>query len=199
MQQIGFDNRVAPVGTLNALCLNLNTRKARSNAFNACLARERRYWQTIRDCGGLEKICCPNKYLVEPWLKMPALGRRYSRINSITVPTDDGLDHLVTSFNVPTGYDGIIQQMVNFYTGGGFNEGSGQLHWRVRFGSGRYVQDYGDIQVTMGSLATPYTVFQGPVRISSRQTINYFISNTPASGLAGGTIVCGFFGWFYPR
>lgn len=190
--------RIAPVGTLSGVCLNLNNRSGRPNSFNRCLDREAAYWRAIRNGGGLEKYCCPSKYLVEPWLKMPAIGRRFQKISSISTPAMDGLDHAVVSFQVPTGYDGVIQQLVNFYTGGGFDEGSGQLTWRLK-DNFRWVKDYGEILVTMGSLATPYTVFQGPIRISTRQTITYYVNNALASGIAGGRVVCAVLGWFYPR
>ena len=179
-------------------CLNLNNRRARPNAFNRCLDRERRFWDYLRKHGGLEKYCCPSKYLVEPWIKMPATARRFSKINSIALPADDGLDHLVESFTVPTGYDGVIQQTVNFWTGVGFQEGSGELTWRIKINS-RWIKDYGNITTTLGSLSTPYTVFNGPIRISTRQTITYYVNNAVGSGLAGGRTVCALFGWFYPR
>ena len=203
MQQLGNRNpfepvRMAPIGTKSGVCLNVTTRRAPMNAFNGCLWRERMYWQLIRNGGGLEKLCCPQKYPVEPWIKMPATARRFSKINSITLPAMDGLDHLVLEFQVPTGYDGVIQQLVNFYTGIGFLEGSGQLSWRVKINN-RYIKDYGNIQTTLGSLSTPYTVFNGPIRLCSRQTIQYFVNNDVASGLAGGRAVCALFGWFYPR
>lgn len=179
-------------------CLNLNNRSARPNVFNRCLNRELAFWEAIRDGGGLEKYCCPSKYLQEPWLKMPAIGRRFSKPFSIATPAMNGVDTLVGSFVVPTGYDGALMQMVNFYTGMGFLEGSGQLSWRIKINN-RWLKDSGNVQVTMGSFATPYTVFNGPVRLSSRQTIAYYVNNAVASGIAGGRIVCGLFGWFYPR
>ena len=198
MRQITYDNRIIPAAARGGLCLNLNTRRAAPNSYNRCLNRELAYWEAIRSGGGLEKFCCPSKYLQEPWLKMPSTGRRFQKISSIALPAMTGLDNVVVSFTVPVGYDGVIQQMVNFWTGIGFEEGSGQLTWRIK-NNNRWIKDYGQILTTLGSLATPYTVFQGPVRIASKQTITYYVNNALASGLLGGRAVCALLGWFYPR
>lgn len=178
--------------------VNLNQRRTPLNEFNACLQREAGVWEYIRSCGGLEKHCCPQKYLVPPWLRMPPEGRRFQKISSIPTPAMDGLDHQVLQFSIPVGWDGTIQALVHFYTGLGFLEGSGQLTWRYLINR-RYIRDYGAVPTTLGSLTTPYPVFQGPIRLISRQVVTVMVNNAVASGIAGGRIVAAAFGWTYPR
>lgn len=171
----------------------------RPNDCDAALAREGKLWEAIQKAGGLQKICCPQTptYDKPPYLIMPPQGRQYQEINSIPLPPNNGLDTLVTEFVVPMGYDGVITSVVNFYTGAGFAEGSGDLVWRVRVGL-RWARNFGQIDTTLGSLASPCPLFRGGIRISSNQRIQYFVNHAVASGLAGGRIVCGLFGWFYP-
>jgi hypothetical protein len=178
--------------------VNIQNRILPPNQYDRCLMEEAALWERIVSCGGLQKWCCPVKYDRPPWITMPAQGKRINEIDSIVIPAQDGVDHLVLQFQIPVGYDACLQSFVNLYTGLGFNEGSGQLSWRVKINS-RYVKDFGNIQNTMGSLQTPYTVVQGPVRVSTREVISYYVNNATGSGLAGGTIVCGIFGWRYPR
>src|SRR5688572_14489260 len=101
---------------------------------------------------------------------------------------------------VPTGYDGVITSNVNSYTGQNFQEGSGDIHWRIKLNQ-RYVPYYGDITTSIGSLTTPYTVNNGSIRVQSRQVITYIaeLGAGALGNLTGGRIVCSLFGWTYPR
>jgi hypothetical protein len=179
---------------------DVNQRRWPPNEFNQCLDYEACLWQFINDCGGLQAICPGQKYASPPWVKMPAQGKRFSKINSIALPSNDGLDHQVLQFLVPQGYDGCIVGVVNLYTGSGFAEGSGDLTWRIRLNQ-RYVKDYGVITTTIGSLQIPYTVNAGQILLQANQNVQYFVNRSVGSGgnLNGGRIICGLFGWYWPR
>ena len=172
--------------------------KANNNTI--ALRREADLFREIEVRGGLEQICCPGRtpYEDPPWLVQPPQGRQFSEVNTIALPAPDGLEYLVTQFKVPTGYDGVITSVVNLYTAAGFVEGSGDLTWRVRIGR-RWARNFGNVTTTMGSLTSPCPLFRGGWRVSTNQTIQYFVNHSPLSGLAGGRIVCAFFGWFYPQ
>jgi hypothetical protein len=169
---------------------------------NACaqtLTRRKHLWEVINDSGGLQKICCHNRkvYKDPPWLKMPAEGRQYQEIGSIVTPAADGNDYVVHQFKVPTGYDGVITSVTNFYTGAGFAEGSGNIVWRVTIGRA-WLRNFGNIETTLGSLTSPCPLFRGGVRVYSDQVVSYYVNIPVLSPIAGGRIVCAFFGWFYP-
>ncbi len=171
----------------------------RPNAAAKRLDREYDLFVRIAGSGGLQQICCPPSYLYEkpPYLVMPPEGRQYQEINSIALPANNGTDTVVTTFKVPTGYDGVITSIVNMYTGAGFVEGSGNLTWRIMVGR-RWGRNLGSIQTTLGSLTSPCPLFRGGIRVCSQQVCTYYVNHAVASALAGGRIVCAFFGWFYP-
>lgn len=167
------------------------------------LYREQGLWKEIGARGGLQGLCCPSmpKDQPPPWVAMPSSGRRFQQIGSIVLPAVAGVDNLVTTFAVPTGYDGVIVSIVNMFTGTGFVEGSGDLHYRIQINR-RWLKDYGDIQTTLGTVASPSMIYRGGVRLRTQEVIGYWVQIT-AAGLGNldptGRIVCAFFGWFYPQ
>ena len=172
---------------------------ASPNAASKCLDRETVVFEDIIRRGGLQQICCVSqyKYAFPPWLKMPAEGRQYQEIQSIPLPANNSVDTVVNQFIVPTGYDGVITSITNFYTGAGFVEGSGDLLWRLLIGR-RWARNLGAIDTTLGSLTSPCPLFRGGIRVYSNQLITYFTNVPIASALAGGRVICGVFGWYYP-
>ena len=179
---------------------NLQNRIFPPNVYNSCLDRERETWDRINRCGGIMAICPGHKYANPPWVKMPPQGKRYSKINSLALPNPDGLDHLVTSFTVPLGYDGCIVSVVQIYTGTGFEEGSGDFTWRIQLNE-RYVKDYGNTTTSIGSMATPYNINSGQIILQSNQLVRYFVNRSTASAgnENGGRIICSLWGWWWPR
>lgn len=180
--------------------LNVQNRLFPPNTFNYCLDVERQVWQRINDCGGLQAICPGRKWPDPPWVKMPVQGKRFSKISSISLPNADGADHLVLSWLVPYAFDGCIVSVVQIYTGQGFQEGSGDLTWRLKLNQ-HYVKDYGATTTSIGSLTTPYNINSGQVILQSGQLVQYFVNRSTGSGgnLNGGRVICATFGWFWPR
>jgi len=174
------------------------------NPFTQCLYREQGLWTEIAANGGLTKLCCPSmpgKGDPPPWVAMPTEGRRYQQIGSILLPIAEGADNLVATFQVPVGYDGVIVSIVNMYTGAGFVEGSGDLHYRIQINR-RWLKDYGDIQTTLGTVASPCMIYRGGVKLRTQEVVRYWVQL--GAGALGrldptGRLVCAFFGWFYPQ
>lgn len=179
---------------------NVNQRSYPDNAFDVALDDEKRLWELIQAYGGLRAICPGQRYAMPPWVKQPEQGRRFSKISSIPLPAVEMAPYLVATMQAPLGYDGVIPSVVNLYTGSGFMEGSGDITWRIALNQ-RWVKDYGAIVTTIGSLTTPYPTNMGAIRLLSGQTVNYYVTlGAGALGnLSGGRIICGLFGWFWPR
>jgi len=190
-----------PPGNRIYLPRNINQRREPPTFFNGCLDRELELWDRINRCGGLMAICPGSKYFDPPWIKMPPQGKRFSPIGSIALPTSGyGTDQVVTQFRVPLGYDGVINYIVQTYTGQGFQEGSGDLTWRIQLNQ-RWVKNYGNTTTQIGTLT------QGPqspnslIIIQSNQLVTYYVNvaASAASNLMGGRIICAFFGYWWPR
>lgn len=190
---IPFDRRFWP--------LNLNQRVAPPNVFNACLERERERWQWINDHGGLKAICPGKRYKEPPWVKMPQQGKRFQKIFDYVVPGGgvfDGLDHEIGSFIVPADHDGAIVTIVfNYANGAGFEEGSGDIVWRLKQNE-YYARDLGNVTTQMGSLTLLYQN-NGCIRLQSQQKITLITNIATGANIAGGRIIGAVLGWYYPR
>ncbi len=181
--------------------VNVNQREFPANDWNVCLDDEAQLWRLINRCGGLAAICPGHKYPDPPWVKMPGQGKRYGHPSSIPLASAVlDTDTVVQSFLVPTGYDGVIVAPVNLYTGQGFEEGSGDLTWRIKINQ-RYVKDYGAITTSMGSLTQPWYNANSQILLQSGQLVQYLVNRSTGSvgNLQGGRILCGLWGWYWPR
>lgn len=173
-----------------------------------CLLNERALWKRLVEGGGLRTICCPQgrpKYAQRPWIAMPKEGRRFKPIGYLAVADVmpfTGTDQLVLDVYVPTGYDGVITDVVCGVTAAGptgFVEGSGDVAWRLA-ADGRFLRDLGNIRSSLGSLTSPSPVPRGGLRVFSRNRLQFYVSiaiGAPINPLA--RIVCSITGWFYPR
>jgi hypothetical protein len=168
--------------------------------YNCCLDVEKQLWEDIQRVGGLQAICPGRRWTEPPWVRMPMQGKRFNKINSIALPAANGLDTLITSFQVPYGYDGcIVSPIFNVDGVTGFVQGSGDLTWRLRLNQ-RWVRDFGAVTTFLGSTTTPYAVNVGQIIIQSGQVVSIFVNrSTTSGGLAGGRVIGAAFGWFWPR
>jgi hypothetical protein len=181
--------------------INVSQRAYFPNHFDRCLWNQQKVWERLNAQGGLKQFCAGMKYRDPPWIKMPAQGKRFQNVGSISLPAADGADHVVLSFLVPHGFDGVGTSLVQNYTGAGFVEGSGDLTWRIQLNM-RYPKDLGMMTTQVGSLniVTP-TVNAGNLLLQSDQLVQYIVNRSVASSgtLIGGRIVCAILGWNYPR
>jgi hypothetical protein len=195
-----FNCNLIPAGSRMLVPRNLQQRLYPPTEFNRCLEDEKGIWQQIQRCGGLMSICPGKKYNDPPWVKMPQQGKRFSYINSIPLPGPPftGTDTLVTSFRVPLGYDGCIVSVVQNYTGQGFQEGDGDLTWRLQLNQ-RWVKNYGNTTTSIGSLITPYNINSGQIILLSGQLVQYFVNVATTANLNGGRVIAACLGWWWPR
>lgn len=196
-----MSSAMIPVPGRGRYPLNLQQREFPPNEFNLCLWDECALWSDINRLGGLQAICPGKNYQAPPWQKMPPQGKRFGHPSSIPLASAVlDTDTVVQSFVVPLGYDGVIVAPLNLYTGQGFAEGSGDLIWRIKLNM-RYVKDYGNISTTLGSLTQPYYNANSQILVQSGMLIQYLVNRSTASlgNLDGGRIICGLWGWYWPR
>ena len=186
-----------------------STRPILYNQFDRCLMQEKEMWDEIMEAG-LDTVCCPKgrkPYPLRPWVVQPENGRRFRKIGSFAVAgaTYDGTTQsVVLQYNVPIGYDAVIDTVVcNINANGatGFTEGSGQLTW-VLFANLRHLEDMGDVEFSLGSLITPIPTPGSGLRVYSGNQITFsVIFSVAAAGVINpaATIVCATYGWEYSR
>jgi hypothetical protein len=138
---------------------------------------------------------------LSPYANMPPGGREIQQMAALPLSSIVfGVDTPVLTFTAPVGYDGIITEVVNFFTGTGFAEGSGGLIWRVKIGNS-FARNLGNILFTYGSLQDHFVIPGVGIPIVSGQIFTYYV-NVPVGSPVGGQtpqIVCGAFGWFFAR
>ncbi len=147
-----------------------------------------------------ERRCQPNcDPSFRPFNQMPANGRRFQEVGTLALPADDGADNLVLQIRVPHGYDGVLLTRSHQYTGTGFQEGGGDLTWRLQ-NNFRWFRDDGAVTITQGRLNQAYDLEGGGHLLGSNQVIRYFVNVAvgAAARLVGGQIICALSGWFYP-
>lgn len=177
------------------------------NEYDAAIARDARFWEWVREHGGI-KTCCripelgAPVYSIPPWIAMPSNGLRIGPADGVFFQPfasfTPGVDLLLGSFRCPIGYDGAITHFFNGFTGNGFEDGSGTILWRFKIGQ-RYAKGQGNVTFTFGSLQTALTVEGSSYRIISGQTVQAFANIPVSSPVSGGRVFGGFLGWVYPR
>lgn len=182
-----------------------------ANKWDAAIAQEAEHWSWIARNGGL-KSCCRVPELgapiwdQPPWEVMPSQGVEYRQIFSLptaNVSPDGGggytgLDTILGQWQVPNGYDGVLNQFVCMFTGTGFEDFSGTITWRVRIGA-RFAKNLGTVINTFGSYQSAFLVPGYSIRLVSGQTVTLLASIATAAPVAGGQVTAGVFGWTYPR
>ena len=183
------------------------------NDYDQAILQEAWAWKTISEHGGI-KSCCripelgAPVYDNPPWLTMPSGGIPYKFMFSllttafapfagVDIPLQDPNGN--TFFQVPFGWDGVIQRVIFGFTGAGLDEFSGNIVWRIRVGM-RYGKNIGNVVNQLGSFTNSASESSNSsIRLVSGQSVT-MLGNIPAlSPVAGGRVTAGVFGWFYPR
>lgn len=181
-----------------------------ANPYDDCLESEYRDFTDIFNAG----IPSRKLYPSPPWVTMPPEGRRFRPISVAPLTSFGspgpftGADVVVLQMRVPLGYDGVISDVVANFSGSGFDEGSGEITWRLAADylpigglttGGRYLRDMGNILVSLGSLTQPSPVPRGGLRIYSWDLVTFYANISAAATVANGNIICSIAGWTWPR
>jgi len=173
------------------------------NYYDQLLYRDYGTMDNMRRSGLLQAMCCPSAYSGDnpPWIVMPPGGKRFQNIGNVDILTmTEGVETTVVQFRVPDGWEGVITGHFNLCaTLNQLVEASGDVTWRIK-NNRRYIEDYGDITTTLGSLASPTILYRGGFRLVSHQTIKYTatLGVGGQAALGSGRIIVGLQGWFYP-
>ena len=181
------------------------------NGWDNAIARESALWTWIAAHGGL-KSCCripelgAPVYVTPPFLEMPSNGIAERQIFPQPLAffqtgvggAFTGVDTIIGQWVVPRGYDGAITHVLFVYTGDGFDQGSGNIVWRVKVGQ-RYAKNLGNATFTYGDLNTALLVPGQSIPLISGQTVQLIVNIPVGSPINGGSIIGGTLGWTYPR
>jgi len=130
---------------------------------------------------------------------MPPEGEEFRFVNYVTIPAEDGLQHVVVQFKVPQGRNGMINRLANVFVGGGFQEGQGLITWQLwaDFTPGIVVPNFDSIVASLGTVYNP-AVMNG-IRIKENQLVTLTVSNAVAGVVPAGQQIGGLLGgYFYP-
>ncbi len=123
-----------------------------------------------------------------------------NRTGGIVTPATAAGDSVVIEERAPYGYDGLILGAYWFYTGSGFDQGSGDIVWRVQLGQ-RFLEDLGAVTFQMGSPQSPMPMTAGQIVLSG-QTIRVIVNVPNLSGMiqvGASRISAGLIGFYWPR
>lgn len=132
----------------------------------------------------------------KPWIDPPDGSVSYDQGNAGTValPVVGAPSAIVVTYQVPQGYDGVIQQFSWNFTGGGFVQGSGDLQAQM-LRNGVPIRNYDNILKEAGTINIARAI--SPIRIYSNDIISLVVNHV-ANNLLSGNLVGSFIGYFYP-
>jgi len=181
----------------------------KKNKWDLEIEREAKLWKYVAEHGGIQ-TCCRIPELgapiwsQPPWEVMPSQAPRIEFMKALPIGQVSGggpftgVDTILGTYNVPSGYDGAINRFVCAFSGNGFFDFSGSIVWRLKVGQ-RYAKNLGAVQNTYGSFQTAFIVPGTAIRLISGQAVQ-LIANIPVgSPVNGGQVQAGIFGWTYPR
>ena len=107
---------------------------------------------------------------------------------------------LITEERVPYGYDGLMMGFFTTYTGQGFEQGSGDIEWRIQLNQ-RYLENLGNIEFQLGSSVSPCPLTEGQILLSG-QLMRLVVNVPNLSGniqIGGSRVGGGLIGFYWPR
>ena len=104
----------------------------------------------------------------------------------------------IFSFTVPRGFNGVIKEIGNVFIGGGFNDGSGNIVWRV-LQNNQAMRGKENLINSLGTVQAPSRIGGGGfLRILENDIISMTVLNVAI--VVSGQIIAGrLSGWFYPK
>jgi hypothetical protein len=184
-------------------CYNDGTAKL-ANAFDHCLSAEKSWWDYYVYHNNLFNY---RQGIDAPWLSMGSDGVRLFEVGSIPIgnPPYTGLNQTTLTFNIPEGYDAVIDtvicQVIPGVAGTGFIEGSGAITWRLSANL-RYLFDCGKITFSRGSMQNPVATSNSNIRVYSG---NHILGSVSIAAAAAGvlapdaSVLMAVGGYQYPR
>jgi len=148
------------------------------NRFDYCLCEEAeatRQALPSRDC--FQPLLFRNL----GWIRAPSWATEFSKSGVVPTPLAASGDVEVLSFRVPEGYDGVLAAIAAIYTGPVFDEGNGDLEWRLRINR-VYATNMGRVLFSLGDVRRPM-VLDGGIPIQSGQRISLLVSAPNLSGV----------------
>ena len=131
---------------------------------------------------------------------VPAGGVPFYVGGHVATPAPADGDVLVCSGRVPHGYDALLTDIYHVYQGSGFEQGSGDIVWRIRRNQ-IWVKTLGNMLYSLGTPKNTVWLTQGEIMFSGTQF--FFFVNVPnLSGMiqvSASTISCGMRGFYWPR
>ena len=119
---------------------------------------------------------------------------------TIATPATAAGDVLVCSGRVPLGYDGLLTEIFQNYQGSGFQQGSGDIVWRVKRNQ-QWVKTLGNLPYSLGNPKNFVPLTEGQIIYSG--TLFQMYVNVPnlSSMIQVGSslITCGMNGFYWPR
>lgn len=145
---------------------------------------------------GTTDLQSPNTVQVEerPWNKPPEGYIPFDLQGSIQLPVVGAGVSAILTMVVPDGMDGVINRFNCNFTGGGFNDFSGDIVWSIYMDT-IAIRGFDNIVNQKGTFQQPREIT--PIRIYSNRTIYLYVNHVNNPGLAGNA-VGGFIGYFYP-
>jgi len=131
------------------------------------------------------------------WIFPSVNSIAFDNAGDITIPAI-GVESTIFSFTVPRGHNGVIKTIGNVFIGGGFNDGSGNIVWRV-LQNNQAMRGKENIINSLGTVQAPSQVGGGGfLRILENDVIAMTVLNVAI--VASGQIIAGrLSGWFYPK
>jgi hypothetical protein len=170
------------------------------NEYDQCLDHIRKkVWHAVK------QICAkPKPYLGSyPWdpetPDLPKGSQPFREVATIVTPFPLSGDVVQLTFQVPTGFEGVILQGYNLYNGSGFAPGSGDIIWRIRQNQ-VYAQQWGNMLFSLGAFQNPAPYSQC-IWLNTRQLVQMIVNVPNLSGAIQcglATMTSGLFGFFYP-
>lgn len=128
-----------------------------------------------------------------PWTAAPDGYQPFDNAGVAAMPALAANATIVT-FLVPLGMDGVITRLGNDFVGIGFQDGVGDIVWRITR-DGVAVQGYDSISVRLGTISAPRHLSPG-IRIYSGQVVTMIVNNV--TNVLAGSILGTLGGYFYP-
>jgi len=167
------------------------------NDYDRCLLVNKR---AVRKFRWQDQTRCIVWHDMDELGRMPDGGLEFYERGSIVTPAPAPTDTVVMEFTVPTGYLGIIYGVLFHYTGTGFEDGGGDIVWRMKVGNGWAAQGLGNCLFQLGTVGQCLSLTDY-IAVNSNQRVQALVQVPNLSGniqVGASRILATIQGWYYP-